>query len=33
LGTGMAAYGLVREFRKHDTQTKVTLFTFDDGAN
>jgi rubredoxin-NAD+ reductase len=33
LGTGMAAYGLVREFRKSDTQTKVTLVTFDDGAN
>ena len=33
IGTGMAAYGLVREFRKYDAERKVTFVTFDDGSN
>lgn len=31
LGSGMAAYGLLREFRKRDANTPVTLITADDG--
>ena len=33
IGTGMAAYGLIREYRKYDSDTPVTLVTFDDGSN
>ncbi|NNC22551.1 FAD-dependent oxidoreductase [Salinisphaera sp. USBA-960] len=32
LGAGLAAYGVAREFRKHDKQTPLTLITRDDGA-
>ncbi len=31
IGTGMAGYGLLREFRKRDPDTPVTLITADDG--
>jgi len=31
LGTGMAGYGLAKEFRKHDTDTPLILITSDDG--
>ena len=31
LGTGLAGYGLVREFRKHDQDTPVIMITSDDG--
>ncbi len=31
VGTGLAGYSLVREFRKHDTTTPVLMFTRDDG--
>lgn len=31
LGSGLAGYGLLREFRKRDTTTPVTLITADDG--
>jgi len=31
LGSGLAGYGLLREFRKRDTSTPVTLITADDG--
>jgi rubredoxin-NAD+ reductase len=32
IGTGMAGYGLLRELRKLDQETPVTLITADDGA-
>lgn len=32
IGTGMAGYGLLRELRKLDKETPVTLITADDGA-
>jgi len=32
IGTGMAGYGLLRELRKLDRETPVTLITADDGA-
>lgn len=31
LGTGLAGYGLAKEFRKHDTDTPLILITSDDG--
>jgi len=31
LGTGLAGYGLAKEFRKHDTETPLVLITSDDG--
>ncbi len=31
LGSGLAGYGLLREFRKHGPNTPVTLVTADDG--
>jgi len=31
IGTGLAGYGLAREFRKHDTETPLILITEDDG--
>ncbi|MBU1664249.1 MAG: FAD-dependent oxidoreductase, partial [Gammaproteobacteria bacterium] len=31
LGSGLAGYGLLREFRKRDTKSPVTLITADDG--
>ena len=31
LGTGMAGYGLAKEFRKHDSDTPLILITSDDG--
>jgi rubredoxin-NAD+ reductase len=31
LGTGLAGYGLAKEFRKHDTETPLILITSDDG--
>lgn len=31
LGSGLAGYGLLREFRKRDRETPVTLITADDG--
>ncbi len=31
LGTGLAGYGLAREFRKHDSETPLILITSDDG--
>ena len=31
LGSGLAGYGLLREFRKRDPNTPVTLITADDG--
>lgn len=33
LGTGLAGYGLAREFRKHDTETPLILITSDDGRS
>lgn len=31
IGTGLAGYGLAREFRKHDAETPLLLITEDDG--
>lgn len=31
LGTGLAGYGLAKEFRKHDSETPLILITADDG--
>ena len=31
VGTGLAGYGLAREFRKHDSETPLVLITEDDG--
>ena len=33
LGTGLAGYGLAKEFRKHDTETPLILITNDDGRS
>ncbi len=33
LGTGLAGYGLAREFRKHDPETPLILITSDDGRS
>ncbi len=33
IGSGMAGYGLVKEFRKHDKETPVIVITSDDGRN
>lgn len=33
LGTGLAGYGLAREFRKHDSETPLILITSDDGRS
>lgn len=33
IGTGLAGYNLVKEFRKHDTETPVLMITADDGRN
>jgi len=33
IGTGLAGYGLAKEFRKHDTETPLILITSDDGRN
>lgn len=33
LGTGLAGYGLVREFRKQDQETPVIMITADDGRS
>lgn len=33
LGTGLAGYGLAKEFRKHDTETPLILITADDGRS
>lgn len=33
LGTGLAGYGLAREFRKHDSDTPLILITSDDGRS
>jgi rubredoxin-NAD+ reductase len=33
LGTGLAGYGLAREFRKHDQDTPLILITADDGRS
>tara|TARA_R110002110_G_scaffold205066_7_gene417007 strand:- start:136171 stop:137541 length:1371 start_codon:yes stop_codon:yes gene_type:complete len=33
LGTGLAGYGLAREFRKHDDETPLILITSDDGRS
>lgn len=33
LGTGLAGYGLAKEFRKHDSETPLILITSDDGRN
>ncbi len=33
IGTGLAGYNLVREFRKHDAETPVCLLTADDGRS
>ena len=33
LGTGLAGYGLAKEFRKHDTDTPLILITSDDGRS
>lgn len=33
IGTGLAGYSTAREFRRHDTDTPVTLITRDDGAS
>ena len=33
IGTGLAGYGLAREFRKHDTETPLILITSDDGRS
>lgn len=31
IGTGLAGYGIAREFRKHDSETPLLLITADDG--
>lgn len=33
LGTGLAGYGLAREFRKYDTETPLIMITSDDGRS
>ncbi len=33
VGTGLAGYGLAREFRKHDSDTPLILITSDDGRS
>jgi rubredoxin-NAD+ reductase len=33
LGTGLAGYGLAKEFRKHDAETPLILITADDGRS
>lgn len=33
IGTGLAGYNLVKEFRKHDKITQVLMLTADDGCN
>jgi len=33
IGTGLAGYNLVKEFRKHDAETAVLMMTADDGRN
>lgn len=33
LGTGLAGYGLAKEFRKHDEETPLILITSDDGRS
>mgnify|MGYP000698805160 CR=1 FL=1 len=33
IGTGLAGYNLVKEFRKHDKTTQVLMLTADDGCN
>ncbi len=33
LGTGLAGYGVAKEFRKHDTETPLILITSDDGRS
>lgn len=33
IGTGLAGYGVAREFRKHDRETPLVLVTRDDGAS
>ena len=33
LGTGLAGYGLAKEFRKHDSETPLILITNDDGRS
>jgi rubredoxin-NAD+ reductase len=33
IGTGLAGYNLVKEFRKHDAETPVLMITADDGRN
>jgi len=33
VGTGLAGYGLAREFRKHDAETPLVLITHDDGRS
>ena len=33
IGTGLAGYGLVKEFRKHDQDTPVIMVTADDGRS
>lgn len=33
LGTGLAGYGLAKEFRKHDSDTPLILITSDDGRS
>ena len=33
IGTGLAGYGLAREFRKHDSETPLILITNDDGRS
>jgi rubredoxin-NAD+ reductase len=33
IGTGLAGYGLAKEFRKHDSETPLILITSDDGRS
>ncbi|MEY1660762.1 FAD-dependent oxidoreductase [Isoalcanivorax beigongshangi] len=33
IGTGLAGFNLVKEFRKHDAETPVVMLTSDDGRN
>ncbi|MEM6580735.1 MAG: FAD-dependent oxidoreductase [Pseudomonadota bacterium] len=33
IGTGLAGYGVAKEFRKHDSETPVVLITSDDGRS
>ncbi len=33
IGTGLAGYGLAKEFRKHDSETPLILITADDGRS